>query len=174
MQLHAESNTLVKQVLRIICRIDVVTPLALHESFVAVDDGRDDTVTNGLGDDLLAFLNGLKVQLCLDVSETDLAIADVQLLQTELEYSVPQSLDQGEVLVLAEDLTVCRHDLVELNHIAGLDAVDDLEVRPKRRLQELLDEDLAVRDLTHEQLDDDLQLQNFNPESLGANLGSFA
>lgn len=94
-----------------------------------VDDCIDDSISDSLGYDLLSLFDGLERKLGHDVLHGDLGVTDVQLLQTELEDSVPKSEDKRVVLVMSEDSFVLHEDLLEGIHISRLDAVHDLEVR---------------------------------------------
>ena len=62
----------------------------------------NDTVSNRLCDDLLRLFVALKAQLCLHVADCDLRVRDVDLLETELNDSVLESMNLRQGLVLLE------------------------------------------------------------------------
>jgi hypothetical protein len=130
-----------------------------------IDDGVNDTVSDGFRHYLLRLIDAVKAQLLLNISHGDLGITDVQLLQTELEHGVLQPHDQGVVLVLLEHFLVLCEDLLERFHVSGLHAVHNLEVRRERLLQERLGKDLPVGNFSHKELNNDLQLLDLDPES---------
>lgn len=62
----------------------------------------DDAVSNCLRDDLFRLFVALKTQLCLHVADSDLRVGDIDLLQTELNDSMLESMNHRQCLVLVE------------------------------------------------------------------------
>ena len=87
---------------------------------------------------------------------------------------MPQTLDQGQVLICLEETLVLGQKGLEVVHVSGLDTGDDLVVGEEGLLEVWVREDLSVRDVSHEQLDDHLELQDLGAEGLGADLWTLA
>jgi hypothetical protein len=83
---------------------------------------------------------------------------------------VTEALDQGQVLVGMEKGLVLKQERLEVFHITGFDASDDLVVRKKLKFEVSIGEDLAVRDISHQKLNDDLKLQNLKSERFSSDL----
>ena len=70
--LHAELDSLVQNLLRLIRCVDISLGKRLDVLLVMVDSSIDDAVTDGLGDDLLGLLNTFEAKLSSDVSHGNL------------------------------------------------------------------------------------------------------
>jgi len=57
MELHAELDTLLKHILRLVARVNITHLLRFHEALIMVNDGINDTVSDCLGNNLLSLLN---------------------------------------------------------------------------------------------------------------------
>ena len=148
--LHAEADTLVKDVLRLVGGIHIVLVKGLDELFIVVDCSIDDTITDSLRNDLLSLFNTLQVQLAGNISKRDLRVRDVDLLETELDDSVLQTADQREDLISSKHSLIAGNQGIELVHLTLLDVLDDQIVRLEVLLELFLVEDLTLRDLTHQ------------------------
>ena len=148
--LHAEADTLVKDVLRLVGGIHIVLVKGLDELFIVVDCSIDDTITDSLRHDLLSLFNTLQVQLAGNISKRDLRVRDVDLLETELDDSVLQTADQREDLISSKHSLIACNQGIELVHLTLLDILDDQIVRLEVLLELFLVEDLTLRDLTHQ------------------------
>ena len=152
MELHTELDSSIKGVLRIIGGVDISELPRLHEAAVVVDHSCDDTISDGLGNDLLGLIDALEGELLLDVAQGDLRVRNVELLQTELEDCMLEPLNKRVSLILFEKFFIFIDDSLEGIHITRFDTIDNLEVWLKRSLQELLQENLSVWNLTHKKL----------------------
>ena len=56
MKVHAELYTLAINVLRVVGGVDISGVLRAHALVVVIEDGIDDTIADGLGNDLLGLL----------------------------------------------------------------------------------------------------------------------
>jgi hypothetical protein len=56
-EVHAELNTLAINVLRIVGSVNISGILRAHPLVVVIEDGINDTITNGLGNDLLGLFD---------------------------------------------------------------------------------------------------------------------
>ena len=148
--LHAEADTLVKDVLRLVGGIHIVLVKGLDELFIVVDSSIDDTITDSLRNDLLSLFNTLQVQLAGNISKRDLRVRDVDLLETELDDSVLQTADQREDLISSKHSLIAGNQGIKLVHLTLLDVLDDQIVRLEVLLELFLVEDLTLRDLTHQ------------------------
>ena len=142
--------------------------------FIVVDSGIDHTVANCFGHNLLSFLHTLKAQLLGDVGKRDLGVADVDLLQTELDDSMLESMNKAEDLISFEHRLVASNEGIESLHITLLHKVDNLVVRVEVLREFLLIENLAIRNLTHQELYNNEKLLGVDAETNGANLRSLA
>jgi len=68
-QVHAELDTLVKNVLGVVGGVDIEELIGGHVLELVAEGGVDDTVADGLGNDLLSLAIILQAQLLLDVSK---------------------------------------------------------------------------------------------------------
>lgn len=141
---------------------------------LVAQSGINDTVTDSLGDDLLGLSVVLKGQLLLDIPKGNLAVRNVDFLETEFDHSMLQSVHQRQVLVLLEEFPVSILQLSELVHISLFDTVDNLEVGSQRLLIILLVEDRASRDLSHQEVNDDEELLHLDSEANSTNLGALS
>jgi len=148
--LHAEADTLVKDVLRLVGGIHIVLVKGLDELFIVVDSSIDDTITDSLRNDLLSLFNTFQVQLAGNISKRDLRVRDIDLLETELDDSVLQTADQREDLISSKHSLIAGNQGIELVHLTLLDILDDQIVRLEVLLELFLVEDLTLRDLTHQ------------------------
>ena len=148
--LHAEADTLVKDVLRLVGGIHIVLVKGLDALFIVVDSSIDDTITDSLRNDLLSLFNTLQVQLASNISKRDLRVRDVDLLETELDDSVLQTADQREDLISSKHSLIAGNQGIELVHLTLLDVLDDQIIRLEVLLELFLVEDLTLRDLTHQ------------------------
>ena len=148
--LHAEADTLVKDVLRLVGGIHIVLVKGLDELFIVVDSSIDDTITDSLRNDLLSLFNTLQVQLAGNISKRDLRVRDIDLLETELDDSVLQTADQREDLISSKHSLIAGNQGIKLVHLTLLDVLDDQIVRLEVLLELFLVEDLTLRDLTHQ------------------------
>jgi hypothetical protein len=139
-----------------------------------VDGGFNNSITDGLCNDLLSLFHGLEGQLDLDVLDRYLRVTNVDFLETKLDYSMLQAKDKGQDSVGLEHTLILLDDLLELFHITLLDSAHDLEVGVQRLLEVRLRENLSVWDLTHEQLNDKVELLYLETEAKGAELGALA
>lgn len=174
MKLHTELNPLVQHLLRIVRSILVHEAERLHVELIVVDSSLDHTVSDSLGNDLFRLLDRLERKLALDIPKANFAVRNVDLLQTELDHSVLQSVHEGHVLVGSEDLGILLQELSKLLHFSLLHTVDDLEVGLKWLLKFLVLEKRPVGDLSHQQLNDNEQLLSLNSEPKGARFGSLS
>jgi hypothetical protein len=81
--------------LRIVRGVHICGLLRTHPLVVVIKDGLDNSVTDGLGYNLLSFFDALEGKLGGNVLEGDLGVADVDLLETKLDDGVAKALDQG-------------------------------------------------------------------------------
>ena len=70
--LHAELDSLVQNLLRLIRCVDISLGKRLDVLLVMVDSSINDAVTDGLRDDLLGLLNTFEAKLSSDISHGDL------------------------------------------------------------------------------------------------------
>jgi|LauGreDrversion4_2_1035121.scaffolds.fasta_scaffold294010_3 hypothetical protein len=99
MQVHAKLNALVVDVLRIVRCVDIAGLLGLHPLVVMIENCLDHTVSYGLSNHLLCLFNAFKRQLLCDVTDRDLRVTNVDLLETKLDNSVAQALNERKVLI---------------------------------------------------------------------------
>jgi hypothetical protein len=59
----------------------------------------DHAVSDSFSNDLLSLLDALERQLLGDVCNGNLGVTDIDLLKAKLDDSVPQALDESQVLV---------------------------------------------------------------------------
>lgn len=135
--------------LRLVRRVDISLWKRLDELFVVVDRGIDNSITNGLRDNLLSLFDALQAELACDVGERNLRVRNVDLLQTKLNDGVLETVHKGEHFVSLEHLRVAGHKLVESLHLTLFHAEHDLIVREQVLLEVFLVENLAIGDLTH-------------------------
>lgn len=133
-----------------------------------VNDGIDNTVSNGFCYNLFGFFNWIERQFLLNIFHWDFWVGNVQFFQTEFENGMSKSQNQWIVLVISEHFFVSGQDFLEGCHITWLDAVDDLEIWREWLLKVCLREDLPVWNLSHHQLHDDSQLLNLDSKSLSS------
>ena len=100
-----------------------------------VDLSFNDSITDGLGDNLLSLLDTLQAKLLHDVVERDLGVRDIDFLETKLDDGVLEAHDEGEHLIRLEYSLVLLHQLLELVHVSLLNGVHDLEVWVERLLE---------------------------------------
>ena len=60
-----------------------------------IDGCINNTITDGLSNDLLGLFDALQAELLGNVGKRDLGVADVDLLQTKLDDSVFETMNQG-------------------------------------------------------------------------------
>ena len=90
--------------------------------------GLNHTVSDCFGDDLLRLLNGFETEFAHDVFQADLAVGNVDLFQTELDYGVLKPVHQSHVLISGEHFCICDEHLAEFFHLTLLDTVHYLQV----------------------------------------------
>lgn len=173
-QLHAELHTLVKHLLRLVGRILIDKAQRLHKHLIVVDPSLNYTIANSLRHDLLRLLHGLETQLRLNVAQSNFRVRNVDLLQTELDHSVLESLDQGHVLVKSKYFGVLDQQGAELFHLALLDAVEHVEVWRQRLDEVTTAQDTLVRDFTHQQRDDNQEFGRGDTETKSADFWAFS
>ena len=137
-----------------------------------IDGCINNTITDGLSNDLLGLFDALQAELLGNVGKRDLGVADVDLLQTKLDDSVFETMDQGQDSINFEHVRKALHVRIEPIHVTLLHKVHDLVVGVEVLREVLLVEDLSVRNLTHEKLNDDEQLLSVDAEAHGADLWS--
>ena len=112
-QLHGELNTLVQDLLRFVCRVDVHQRETLHPLVVMAQGSLNHTVADGLSNNLLSFLLTFQGQLVLNILQVDAAVGNIDFLESKLDHSVLQSLNKGQVPVRSEIALVLSQDLLE-------------------------------------------------------------
>lgn len=170
MEVHTELDSLVEHVLWLIRSVNISDVLGFHVLLFVVNDSVNNSVSNGLCYDLFSFFMRLEGELLSDVSNGDLAVGDVDLLETELDDGVLESEDQGIVFVSHEERLVLSDDLLEVVHISLLDTSDDFEIGLKGLLIFWVLEDQPGWDFSHEELTNNKQFLNLDSEALGSNL----
>ena len=147
---HAELDAFVQDALRLIGSVDISLRERLNVLLIVVDRCINDTISDSLGNDLLNFFDTLKAELLCDVSNRDLRVRDVDLLETELDDCVLQTVDQSQCLVGLEHALEASNMCIELFHVTLLHKVHDLVIWEQVLLEVFLVEDLPVWNLTHE------------------------
>jgi len=137
-----------------------------------IKDSVNDTITDGLGNNLLGLLDAFERQLLCNVLNGYLGVADVDLLEAKLDNSVSQALNQGQILVCLEETLVLGKKSLEVVHISRLDTSNDLVVGEESLLEIWVGEDLSIGDISHKKFDDNLKLQDLSAEGLGTDLGT--
>lgn len=139
-----------------------------------IDGGINNTIADGFSYDLLGLFDALQAELLGNVGKRDLRVADVDLLQTELDDSVFESMHQGQDSVDLEHVREALHVRIEPIHVTLLHKVHDLVVRVEVLRKVLLVENLSVRNLSHQKLHDDEKFLSVDAEAHSANLRSLS
>lgn len=128
------------------------------------------TVSDRFSHDLLSLFSAFKTELLLDISNRDTGVRNVNFLESKLDDSMLQSVDQRQVAVSLEELLVLDCQLLEPVHLSRLDTAHDREVWSERLLELGLCKDCPVRDFSHQQLNDHEQFLDCHSETCSTDL----
>lgn len=132
--------------------------VALHPARLVHDASLDNAVANGLADNVLRVLLRVEVQLETDIAQRDAAVAQREPADAGLDDVLTQTEDERVRLVRGELGRVRGERRLELAERTRAHGLDDLEVARERACEYRVAEQVAFRDVAHEQFDDDGQL----------------
>ena len=78
----------------------------MDELLVVVDGSVNDSIADGLGDDVFSLFSGAEHELNSDIFQRDLGVRNIDLLEAELDDGVSQALDEGQVVISRKHILV--------------------------------------------------------------------
>eukprot|EP00760_Papus_ankaliazontas_P019252 PhM_4_TR17978/c0_g1_i1/m.20448 len=163
----AEGDALLERKHRLRRGIDVGHLTADDPLVLVVNVGIDDTIANGLGDNVFCVLRSVHAQLAAEISETDAGVALAHAAEGHLDDVVSDAVDEGQRVVFREGEVVLIQHSVEAIDLSKTDARCQDEVGLEGEAHLLGAELRALWDDSAEKLDDKMQLCGNSAETKG-------
>lgn len=133
MQVHAKFDPLLESLLRLVRFIDIASLTTLHPPLRVIHFSIDDSVPDGLGDDVLGVLFRIKVQFETDVFERDSGVGERDHSKGGLDDVVSKTDDQRVRPVRSEFRGVRGEHGLESFEITDSNGYERVRERSRKR-----------------------------------------
>lgn len=142
---------------RLSSRVSIALWVRHHVAILMIESSFYDTVTDGLGGDILGGLFGRDVQARADVAERDPGVREGEHADASFDDVLAEAEDEGVGAVFAELAFVVGDAAEEGLEVADSDGLHELEVGVESGFESGLAEDGSFGDVTHQELNNNLK-----------------